>query len=206
MMNKYFFEHGHRYIFISFGIWFVLWFLDFDLLSFLSFLAFIFIGYSFFKKQRVKMNFQEGSIYAPCEGSVKSVEKIVDDKYGKCTKVVVENGCLDYSLLASPLLSHMSVIEKRYGSFLNVKNSLSQKINEKAIISFEKDDIKIVCEHIVSTSFDGIKIFETGDIKETQDYGFMLHGESIIYLSENIETNLRVSQKLRVKESVIGTI
>ncbi|MEA1916584.1 MAG: hypothetical protein U9N42_03530 [Campylobacterota bacterium] len=202
------FDDGKKYIYTLLGVWIACMIFDCGFFTFLAFVGLVFMVLVFYKRERVKMNFQDGSIYSPCEGSINSIEKLSTCSEFKdgCTKIVIENECLSHPLFCAPIDGVMGLVHRQNGAFLKTSTPQSEKLNEKLVVKFKNDNMEIICEHIVSKSFDGIHLHvnDGATLQATDNYGLMVYGTTTLYIPKEVKLNVRVNQKLRVKESVLN--
>ena len=198
-------KNGFRYILYAFVTSALLKLLDFDTLSFLSFLLIFLIVYFFRNPEREVTIFDEGSVVSPVDGTVVSIEDLLDSEYGY--KVVVKSSYFDIGVLRVPFDSSVASVSQKSGACLPSESVLSKDVNTQVKIVFNHGEFnQIQVKHILSQSFAplDISMLQNQNMRQSTRYGFMLHGVTEIYLPRNFRLNINNGDKLTASESLLG--
>lgn len=149
---------------------------------------------------------EANSILSSVDGVVLGVEDtLIDEKMMK--KVTVLNGLWDVSMLRAPFDGIVEGYQIRHGVSLPLSNSLSETLNEKAVLSFRSvSGDEIFIEHMSDQSCFSIEIEAQSEqkMKEGCRYGFLAKGRTILYLPYNAIISIYPGSNVRAGESVIG--
>ncbi len=200
-------KEGMNSISYIIALMFVSVLLDFDILSFLSFVLLAGLLYIYRNPEREILSSQNNSVVSPVDGKVVSVENIKDDYYG--FKVVIESNLTDIGVLRTPINSTVIVVKTIRGAKLSSKSiTLQDKINENTTIIFEdKESNKIKIEHRVKNSLNNISINsnEGFQVVEASRYGYMLNGITAIYLPKGFTANVSLGFEVTASQTVLGS-
>lgn len=176
-----------------------------NLISTLSLLFFLFLAYLHRNPERISNYAQEGSILSPVDGQIKSIRSIdvspIDQKPG--FEVVIESAYIDTAVLRAPIDGEMKVDLLQRGAMLRL-NSPDVNLNEHALIRFSSKVGDVLVAHTLGAWSRPLKFGVEGKILQNYRYGFMLNGESIIYLPANSRVGVKEGMTLRAGESVVG--
>lgn len=200
-------KEGWNWIFGAVIVFVAALFLDFDFLEFLSFLATLFFLFVFRNPEREYFLYQEGSVVAPVDGTVASIEEIVDGVQ-QGYKVVVEGSYSNVSLLRAPFSSTLEDIAIKRGAKLSGLAPLSENLNEQAELLFsdKKSLNKIKIVHKLKQSFApiAINIAENQSMMQGSRYGLMVNGTTTLYLPKNFRLNVSIGSELVASETLLG--
>jgi len=194
-------------ILVPFAIFlvFVLLFIGLELFSLLLSLVFVLLVYMHRNPERISNYTQEGSILSPIDGKVKAIISMqkspIDGKPG--FELVIESAYLDTAVLRSPIDAKMSVEILRRGAMLGL-NSGHEGLNESADIRFSSKVGDILVRHLLGSWTRPLKFGVEGRVLQAQRYGFMLNGQSSVYLPSNSRVAIKEGMSLKAGESVIG--
>lgn len=184
---------------------FVLLFIGLVLPTFILSALFIFLVYMHRNPERISNYSQEGSILSPIDGTVKSITSIkkspIDGKPGFA--VVIESAYIDTAVLRSPIDSIMSVDKLRRGVMLSLSSG-HENLNETADIRFSSKVGDILIRHILGSWARPLCFSVEGKVLQAQRYGFMLNGQSCVYLPSNSRVAIKEGMYLKAGESVLG--
>lgn len=202
-------KEGWSYLGGAFIAMLIFTLLGFTFLEFFAFLAILFFIFVFRNPERETMLYQQGSVVSPVDGTILSIEEI-DSKEG-CDfayKVEIDSNYLNVSLLRSPFAAVARSVSLQRGARLSHSASLSNCLNENAVLLFEdrdsKNSIKIV--HVLKESFKSIEL-DVVDLQQLQQgarYGFMFNGVTTLYLPSNFRLNISLGSEVKASESLLG--
>ena len=198
-------NEGIVYILSSFVLFLTLGFLDLSFLQFFSFLATLFFIFVFRNPEREYMHFAEGSVVAPVDGIISSIEEIKDGAYAY--KIEISTNYSNVSILRMPIDGNVSNIKLHRGARVSFLNQLSKDINENCEIIFcdvNKNRLKLV--HRLKQSFVGIviNIIKSQKLYQGSRYGVMVNGTTTLYLPQSFRLNVSVGAELSASETLIG--
>jgi len=194
-------------ILVPFAIFlvFVFLFIGFSLTTFLLSVLFVFLVYIHRNPERISNYAQEGSILSPVDGKVKDIISIenspIDSKPG--FQIIIESAYIDTAVLRSPVDSTMYIDKLQRGAMLKL-NSSYENLNETADIRFSSKVGDILVRHLLGSWTRPLRFGVEGKVLQAQRYGFMLNGETSVYLPSNSRVAIKEGMSLSAGESVIG--
>lgn len=183
--------------------------IDAGFFQFVAFVAFVCVGYIYRNPERIVPFYQAGSIVAVADGVVTAIDT-ADECRGHntpCYKIELQSGYLDASLLRAPFGSRITSARLIRGNRLPLQNPLSVSLNEKALYQFTSEDGQVVaCEHLLEQSPADLCMYASFDERMSQGarYGIMLKGNHTIYLPLQSRVAVKVGDRVRAGESLIG--
>lgn len=200
-------KEGWNYVIGSVVAFIVFALFDLDFLEFFSFLAILFSIFVFRNPEREHLLYQEESVVAPIDGTVASIEEIVDEGY-LGYRVVVESSYLNVGLLRAPFTATLEDITIKRGARLSELSSLSQSLSEQAELLFidRKSLNKLKIIHKLKQSFAPVSIDAIANQAMMQGarYGLMVNGTTTLCLPKNFRLNVSVGSELVASETLVG--
>ncbi|MDK9693582.1 MAG: phosphatidylserine decarboxylase [Sulfurimonas sp.] len=200
-------KEGWNYVIGSVVAFLVFTLFNFDFLEFFSFLAILFFLFVFRNPEREHLLYQEESVVAPVDGTVSSIEEILEDGY-LGYRVVVEGSHLNVGLLRAPFNATIEDVTSKKGARLSGLSPLSEALNEQAelIFSDKKSLNKLKIIHTLKQSFAPINIDAIANQTMMQGarYGFMVNGTTTLCLPKNFRLNVSIGSELIASETLIG--
>lgn len=198
-------QAGIKYVSISAAV-FVLFFLfDFEFLTFIAFLVTLALGFSFRNPERELPPFEQGSVVAPIDGLVTSIESIEDDNFAY--KIKIDTTSLDVGVLRVPMASKLQILQHFHGARLSDAIQLHQDINENATLVFEDSNANLVkIHHRLKQSFAPIfiDVIEAQELRQGARYGVQINGTTTIFLPKNFRVNVSVGNQLQGSQTLLG--
>jgi len=197
-------KEGWNYILISFSLFFFSYLFELTLLCVVFFVLTLFFVYSFRNPEREITNYSDGSILSPCDGIVASIVELENTQYSY--KIEVENSFFDIGILRAPMDSTVDSIVKYNGSRVSSKSPLYKDLNEYAELVFKNENNSLRIIHRLKRSFAPLFIHSQKNmkLKQSERYAFMANGVTAIYLSNNFRINVKIGDKVKASESLIG--
>ena len=198
-------KEGWKYIGYSILAIFIFSLLGFGTLEFLALFATAFFIYIFRNPERESLIYEQNSVVSPVDGTVISIDEIKDDNYAY--KLCINSTYLDVSLLRVPLSSDLISMDVKHGSRLSNFSALSQKINEKIVLTFEdKNNNVLKVDHMLKQSIVPIHIdiIEKQKLLQGSRYGVMVNGITTLYLPQNFRINVSVGTEVNASQALIG--
>lgn len=200
-------KEGWNYVIGAVIAFLVFTLFNFDFLEFFSFLAMLFFLFVFRNPEREHLLYQEESVVAPVDGTVASIEEIVDDGYIGY-RVVVEGSYLNVGLLRVPFTATIEDVTNKKGARLSGLSPLSETLNEQAELVFndKKSLNKIKVIHRLKQSFAPLSIdaIVNQGMMQGGRYGLMVNGTTTLCLPKNFRLNVSVGSELVASETLIG--
>lgn len=200
-------KEGWNYVIGSVVAFLVFTLFNFDFLEFFSFLAILFFLFVFRNPEREHLLYQEDSVVAPVDGTVSSIEEIVDDGYIGY-RVVIEGSYLNVGLLRAPFTATLEDVTNKRGARLSGLSPLSETLNEQAelVFSDKKSLNKLKIIHRLKQSFAPINIdaIENQAMMQGSRYGFMVNGTTTLCLPKNFRLNVSIGSELVASETLVG--
>jgi len=197
---------GFRCITASIALMLFLMIIDADFLTFLSFLLVIMTFWVYRNPERVAPYLQEESIVSVADGVIKSIETVEVEDGVDLYKIVIKTGFLDTSILRVPFACEVKTSETVHGARLSCSKPLSQQINEQSHLVFGKDEKTVSVTHTLHLASVGIKnrLQPGTPVLQGMRYGLMVKGESTVALPANSRIAVKVGQKVRAGETLLG--
>jgi phosphatidylserine decarboxylase len=199
-MNGYIAKAGHKYIFI-FLILFVLSLL-FGILPFLFTFLFLFFIYFFRDPEREPFTDDRLALLSPIDGKIKeiSISKFDDNEVAK---IVIQKPFFGVGTLRAVSDAKVADIKKRHGLFLCQAMKISEILNERAIIRFEKENIKFAMKIIAGVFSRSLEIYNVSTLKASRKFGFLGSGEIVLYLPRDTKICVSVGESVKAA-SLLG--
>ena len=199
-MNGYIAKAGYKYIFV-FLILFLLSLL-FGVLPLLFTFLFLFFLYFFRDPEREPFTDDKLALLSPIDGKIKEVELSKFDD-NEVAKIVIQKPFFGVGTLRAVSDAKVSDIKRRHGLFLCQAMKISEILNERAIIRFEKDKIKFAMKIIAGVFSRSLEIYNVSALKASRKFGFLGSGEVILYLPRDTKICVSVGESVKAA-SLLG--
>lgn len=179
---------------------------DADILTFLSGVLFLMTLWVFRNPERSIPYFEDDSILSVADGMVKSIETLEDESGTNTFRVVIKSGFLDTSILRAPFSCEVSKTETVHGARLSATLPVSEKLNEQSHIVFGQKAKQVRVSHKLHLATVGIinRLAEKVQVVQGMRYGLMVKGETTMLLPGNSRVAVKVGDKVRAGETLIG--
>ncbi len=180
--------------------------IDADLLTFVASVLFLLTLWVYRNPERVLPHVQEKSIVSVCDGTVKSIETSEDEEGNVRYNITVKSSFLDTSILRVPFACKVQESTVVSGARLSVTSPLAERLNEKSLVLFGTGEEQVVVLHTLHLASVGIKnyLHEDREVLQGSRYGLMVKGETMIALPPESRVAIKVGQKVRAGETLIG--
>ena len=197
---------GLKCIIASVSLMLFLMVIDADLLTFASFLLVVVTFWVYRNPERIAPYLQEESIVSVADGVIKSIETIETKDGIDLYKIVIKTGFLDTSILRVPFACNVQESKTVHGARLSCSNPLSSQINEQSHVVFGSDAKVVSVTHTLHLASVGIKnrLQSNTPVLQGMRYGLMVKGESTVALPANSRIAVKVGQKVRAGETLLG--
>ena len=159
----------------------------------LFFLALLLLTLYFFRDpEREPFTDDKLALLSPIDGKIKEVAKIVISKpfFGVGTLRAISD-------------ANFTEVKKRHGLFLCQAMKISEMLNERAIIRFEKGNIKFAMKIIAGVFSRSLEIYNITSLKASRKFGFLGSGEVILYLPRDTKICVSVGESVKAA-SLLG--
>lgn len=199
-MNGYIAKAGYKYIFI-FLILFVLSLL-FGILPFLFTFLFLFFLYFFRDPEREPFTDDRLALLSPIDGKIKeiSISKFDDNEVAK---IIIQKPFFGVGTLRAVSDAKVTDIKRRHGLFLCQAMKISEILNERAIIRFEKENIRFAMKIIAGVFSRSLEIYNVSTLKASRKFGFLGSGEVVLYLPRDTKICVSIGESVRAA-SLLG--
>jgi len=179
---------------------------DADILTFLSGVLLLLLLWVFRNPERSIPYFESESIVSVADGMVKSIETLEDASGSNTFKIIIKSGFLDTSILRVPFSCEVGETETVHGARLSSSLPLSDKLNEQSRIVFGQNEKQVRVSHKLHLATVGIKnrLIKKAQVVQGMRYGLMVKGETIMLLPGNSRVAVKVGEKVRAGETLIG--
>ena len=199
-MSGYIAKAGYKYIFV-FLILFLLS-LTFGVLPLLFTFLFLFFLYFFRDPEREPFADDKLALLSPIDGKIKEVglSKFDDNEVAK---IVIQKPFFGVGTLRAISDASVTEVKKRHGLFLCQAMKISEMLNERAIIRFEKGNIKFAMKIIAGVFSRSLEIYNITSLKASRKFGFLGSGEVILYLPRDTKICVSVGENVKAA-SLLG--
>ena len=199
-MSGYIAKAGYKYI-LFFLILFVISVL-FGIKP-LFFLALLFLTLYFFRDpEREPFTDDKLALLSPIDGKIKEISvSNFDDK--EVAKIVISKPFFGVGTLRAISDANVTEVKRRHGLFLCQAMKISEMLNERAIIRFEKGNIKFAMKIIAGVFSRSLEIYNIISLKASRKFGFLGSGEVILYLPRDTKICVSVGESVKAA-SLLG--
>ena len=199
-MSGYIAKAGYKFILL-----FLILFVISVLFGFvpLFFLALLLLTLYFFRDpEREPFTDDKLALLSPIDGKIKEISvSNFDDK--EVAKIVISKPFFGVGTLRAVSDAKVVDIKRRHGLFLCKAMKISEMLNERAIIRFEKDKIKFAMKIIAGVFSRSLEIYNVSALKASRKFGFLGSGEVILYLPRDTKICVSVGESVKAA-SLLG--
>jgi len=199
-MSGYIAKAGYKYILL-----FLILFVISVLFGFvpLFFLALLLLTLYFFRDpEREPFTDDKLALLSPIDGKIKEISvSNFDDK--EVAKIVISKPFFGVGTLRAISDANVTEVKKRHGLFLCQAMKISEMLNERAIIRFEKGNIKFAMKIIAGVFSRSLEIYSITSLKASRKFGFLGSGEVILYLPRDTKICVSVGESVKAA-SLLG--
>lgn len=180
--------------------------IDADILTLLSFLLVLLTLWVYRNPERPLPHPQEKRIVSVCDGTIKSIETQEDEDGNSTYNIVIASSFLDTSILRVPFTCSVQECSIVSGARLGAGSVLAEKLNEKGLVVFGSGAQQVVVMHTLQLASVGISLNLSADasVLQATRYGLMIKGESMMALPAESRVSVKVGDKVRAGETLIG--
>jgi len=180
--------------------------IDGDLFTFLAAILFLLTVWVYRNPERALPYTQEKSIVSVCDGTVKSIETSEDEEGNAHYNITVKSSFLDTSILRVPFNAKVKERSLVSGARLSATSPLATRLNEKSLVVFGEGEEQVVVMHTLELASVGIKnrLQVSQQVLQGERYGLMVKGETMIALPPESRVAIKVGDKVRAGETLIG--
>ncbi|MBE9851820.1 phosphatidylserine decarboxylase [Campylobacter concisus] len=199
-MSGYITKAGYKYI-----LFFLILLVISVLFGFvpLFFLALLLLTLYFFRDpEREPFTDDKLALLSPIDGKIKEISvSNFDDK--EVAKIVISKPFFGVGTLRVVSDARVVDIKRRHGLFLCQAMKISEMLNERAIIRFEKGNIKFAMKIIAGVFSRSLEIYNIASLKASRKFGFLGSGEVILYLPRDTKICVSVGESVKAA-SLLG--
>lgn len=169
----------------------------------LFFLALLLLTLYFFRDpEREPFTDDKLALLSPIDGKIKEISvSNFDDK--EVAKIVISKPFFGVGTLRAISDANVTEVKKRHGLFLCQAMKISEMLNERAIIRFEKGNIKFAMKIIAGVFSRSLEIYNIASLKASRKFGFLGSGEVILYLPRDTKICVSVGESVKAA-SLLG--
>ena len=169
----------------------------------LFFLALLLLTLYFFRDpEREPFTDDKLALLSPIDGKIKEISvSNFDDK--EAAKIVISKPFFGVGTLRAISDANVTEVKKRHGLFLCQAMKISEMLNERAIIRFEKGNIKFAVKIIAGVFSRSLEIYNITGLKASRKFGFLGSGEVILYLPRDTKICVSVGESVKAA-SLLG--
>ena len=176
-------------------------------------LIWIFVLFSlyFFRDPDRTIPADENAILSPADGKVIVIRKVKENVYlkGPATQVSIFMSILDVHVNRIPMNGVVGYFNYYPGKFLPAYREKASTDNEQTVIGIENNRTKILFKQIAGIIARRVvcHIREGFHVRKGERFGMIKFGSRAdIFLPENVEVKVKLNQKVKGGESIIGEI
>ena len=169
----------------------------------LFFLALLLLNLYFFRDpERELFTDDKLALLSPIDGKIKEISvSNFDDK--EVAKIVISKPFFGVGTLRAISDANVTEVKRRHGLFLCQAMKISEMLNERAIIRFEKGNIKFAMKIIAGVFSRSLEIYNIASLKASRKFGFLGSGEVILYLPRDTKICVSVGESIKAA-SLLG--
>ena len=199
-MSGYIAKAGYKFI-----LFFLILFAIFALFGIvpLFFLALLLLTLYFFRDpEREPFTDDKLALLSPIDGKIKEISvSNFDDK--EVAKIVISKPFFGVGTLRAISDANVTEVKRRHGLFLCQAMKISEMLNERAIIRFEKGNIRFAMKIIAGAFSRSLEIYNITSLKASRKFGFLGSGEMILYLPRDTKICVSVGESVKAA-SLLG--
>jgi len=176
-------------------------------------LVWVFVLFSlyFFRDPERTIPTDENAIVSPADGKVIIIRKVKENTYlkGPATQVSIFMSVFDVHVNRIPMSGTVGYFKYYPGKFLPAYREKASTDNEQTVIGIENDRSKILFKQIAGIIARRVvcHVREGYHVTKGKRFGMIKFGSRAdVFLPENVEVNVRLKQKVKGGESIIGKI
>ena len=169
----------------------------------LFFLALLLLTLYFFRDpEREPFTDDKLALLSPIDGKIKEISvSNFDDK--EVAKIVISKPFFGVGTLRAISDANVTEVKKRHGLFLCQAMEISEMLNERAIIRFEKGNIKFAMKIIAGVFSRSLEIYNITSLKASRKVGCLGSGEVSLYLPRDTKICVSVGESVKAT-SLLG--
>ena len=169
----------------------------------LFFLTLLLLTLYFFRDpEREPFTDDKLALLSPIDGKIKEISvSNFDDK--EVAKIVISKPFFGVGTLRAISDANVTEVKRRHGLFLCQAMKISEMLNERAIIRFEKGNIKFAMKIIAGVFSRSLEIYNIASLKASRKFGFLGSGEVILYLPRDTKICVSVGESVKAA-SLLG--
>ena len=169
----------------------------------LFFLTLLLLTLYFFRDpEREPFTDDKLALLSPIDGKIKEISvSNFDDK--EVAKIVISKPFFGVGTLRAISDASVTEVKKRHGLFLCQAMKISEMLNERVIIRFEKGNIKFAMKIIAGVFSRSLEIYNIASLKASRKFGFLGSGEVILYLPRDTKICVSVGESVKAA-SLLG--
>lgn len=169
----------------------------------LFFIALLLLTLYFFRDpEREPFTDDKLALLSPIDGKIKEISvSNFDDK--EVAKIVISKPFFGVGTLRAISDANVTEVKRRHGLFLCQAMKISEMLNERAIIRFEKGNIKFAMKIIAGVFSRSLEIYNITSLKASRKFGFLGSGEVILYLPRDTKICVSVGESVKAA-SLLG--
>jgi len=163
----------------------------------------------FFRDPERAIPVGDNHVLSPADGKVIEIVDERENEYLQCpsTRISIFLSVLDVHVNRIPISGTVGHLRYQRGSFVKAYKSAASEINEQTVIGIENPQHKILFKQIAGILARRIvcNVREGNVVKSGERFGIIKFGSRVdIFLPKNCEVRVKLKQKVKGGESIIG--
>ncbi len=203
-IRKLFLTEGIQKALYAFGAFVVFLILDLEFFVFVALLLVFFFLFAYRNPSGMEVDLSDYGVFAPVDGRITLIKDVDESGYGYI--VTIESSLLDAGVLKTPFGADISSLEIQRGSHLPLESKLFDTLNERLVISFEKNNKKVKISHTLKRSPFDIEVYVGfgAESASGKPYGYAYNCVTHLYLPKEFRLNISVGAKLSCAQTIVG--
>ncbi len=194
---------------IALGLRIVGSFLDYQLIASLSIIPTLLLLFclNFFRNPKREIPGDDRIIISPADGKIVKINPVQDPDIGSGNIVSIFLNVFNVHVNRAPTDGTVKLVNYKKGKFLAAFNHSASDENEQTNILLESSAGLIKLKQIAGLIARRIRCYvdEDSQLKKGERFGFIMFGSRVdIILPEHIELKVKLGQKVKGGESIIG--
>lgn len=194
---------------IALGLRIVGSFLDYQLIASLSIIPTLLLLFclNFFRNPKREIPGDDRIIISPADGKIVKINPVQDPDIGSGNIVSIFLNVFNVHVNRAPTDGTVKLVNYKKGKFLAAFNHSASDENEQTNILLESSAGLIKLKQIAGLIARRIRCYvdEDSQLKKGERFGFIMFGSRVdIILQEHIELKVKLGQKVKGGESIIG--
>ena len=162
---------------------------------------------NFFRNPKREIPSEDGTIVSPADGKIVKISQVEDPNIGSGNIISIFLNVFNVHINRTPIDGTVKLVNYKKGKFLAAFNHSASDENEQTNIHLESSAGLIKLKQIAGLLARRIRCYvdDGSQLKKGEKFGFIMFGSRVdIILPEHIDLRVKLGQKVKGGESIIG--